>query len=73
MVDVPLDPTPPILLNNPPCIIVQLAAIDKLVVASFTITYPRNIAFVAVFGASVNTSLSLALIAVNKFGYVAVP
>ena len=44
-----------------------------MVAVSFTITYPRNIAFVAVFGASVNTSLSLALIAVSKFGYVAVP
>ncbi len=60
---VPLAPTPPTLLNKPPCTNVELF---KSVSLDCTIMYPNNIAFNAVFGASTNGSVSIAFLASKR-------
>ena len=58
-----LDPIPAILLNNPPCIMVEFC---KFVSLAPTIILPIAIAFWAVLGASVNGSVVIAASAVSE-------
>ena len=74
----PDDPTPPTLLKIPPGMIVASLGSNKSrgigpVPPPSIIIYPKNMAFWAVLGASVNGSLSFAFIAFNKVVYLSLP